>query len=1062
MECEVMAMKKFSLLLAVLVFIQMFPVIAAEPENLLLFFDNFETQDETRWESETEDGSFVLEEGEHQYVYSVGSTDFFEKNAMANLRNYAFSFDLKMDYRDANGAFGNTWPTLRFRVRDGAYYHMYLYNKQGSEEIGVQKFIGEEEFWLGTASVPLTKDNEAWVAVRIELTGNLVNIYYKDIEKPVISFADTEGETPGGGSFCFIKNGVTAFYVDNLMVEQTLPQHEETEWITKKTDREIIHFYDYESQPEAETVVEEENGNHYIDAAGGIGADGELQDFITRFNWIRDYKPYGTENPVFSFSDGYEIELDSSVFHSAAVLKKDGAELSEAPVWFADDDAVWTAVGFAAIGSEILFYYGDMTEPVLQFDTGETLPPGEITITGGGVDNWYLASAFRQKPVEILSMDTEIVENMVNLNVCALSHLEEDVTASAVAAVYQDGNMCAFAALPVTIIGNELNGTEKQETNLVVSLPETEGARYAFYLWDGMKPLADAAVSGEEPERRPMPPDDGTAPKLSLSAECNDGGVRVTGKLMEDTEQSVTVLVQAFDPAAENSTPQIAQAVYVSQLARPGADGAFQLDFTLDKTLPEGDYRVYAASDDAQPVWSDIEYIKQENLDSFLETVNLAQTAQDIRKLLLDSANSRYAKHFGLDVELFAALGEETLQNGVCSRMLAEKNDGFTAENISGKFMPHLAFALLKTAEGGDEIRELMTENPALYTLSPETEEIYSKAEEKVQIETLNGLYKGLKENRYDSLEETMADFLPNVILASIYCANYKDIPEILNQYEQTLGIRLSMLNELEPSEKTAVYQALNQERYYSFEAFGNAFSAAVENAKAEAVPTRRPGGGSGGGSSGGSGGSSTITVQPTPAPSASAQPQPTQEPQNVSCYPDVPSDHWAYDAVKTLAGANPPIVSGYEDGLFHPDRHVTRAEFVKLIIHAFHFKLPETGCTYADVSADAWYAPYVAAAQQAGFVQGTDQNLFEPEKEITRQDMAVMLFRVLEIKLISLPLGTETVLKDADTISDYAKAAVENLSGAGVINGTEGGNFEPLSPASRAQAVKMIYEMIK
>lgn len=1059
-----MMMKKLCILLVFLLAVQVLPSAAQQnmpEEETRLFFDDFETQDALHWETESSAPVFVVEEDGENTVYSVGSADYYEKQSMDGLRNYCVAFDMKMDYRSSNGAYGN-WPALRFRVRGDTYYHVYLYTNGSTGEIALQKFIGGQEYWLGTASVKLAADNEKWVSVRVVLAGAQVELYYKDMKKPLISVMDTDGETPSGGSFCFLANGVSAFYIDNLTVEHTRAVRNETERISKETNREIYHFYDYESQPDGSGVYAESDGNHYLDSAEVTATGGVRQDFVTRFNWRRDYKPYGVDKPVFTFGDGYEIVFDSGLEQSGAALIKNGAELSRERIYFADDDGAWTAVGLSVIGSVVELYYGGQNEPVLQYDAGAAIPEGEVTLSGGDVDNWYLASAYRQKPVEILSIKAEETGETLELIVRAVSHSEESMQAAAVAAGYTCGLMQALTVVPVTLKGNDCNAAEKQVTEISLLLPAKDGADYLVYLWDGLRPLSDAAALGEELQRLPMPPYDGGTPQLQIMAECVGEQIQLSGSV-DDAEQSITILVNYIEENTDKTVeiaPEIGlQTVYLAQLARPEQDGTFSLSLDAEN-LQEGGYCVFAASDDAPIVRSDVEYLKPENVSGFLEEINLTADADSLRLLLLDPTNSRYGKRLGMDLDNFINLNQKTLQNGVCGRVLAERGEGFAEENIGEVFSRHLAFALIKTAKGGSAMRELLAENRHLYPLSGTAGERYLAAMAKVQEEACAGLLKRLKELKYNSIEDVMAELEQNVVLADIFCANYKHIRGLLVKYESLLGIDLDELEDLTGTQETAAVQAMNRDRCYTYEEFRTCYSGAIEQAKQPAQPTRRPGGNGGGG-----GGSSSFTVVPTAAPSAAPTAAPSvapTEPRTEVSYADMPREHWAHEAVSFLANQEPPAVSGYEDGRFYPDRKVTRAEFVKLIMQAFRFDAGSAECSYVDVHVDAWYYPFAAAAQAAGVVTGTDDGRFAPEEEITRQDMAVMLCRAAEIKLIPMEQTRETVFPDGDTVSVYAQKAVETLAGAGVIGGTDGGMLKPFAPATRAQAAKMIYEIMK
>ncbi|MBQ4516444.1 MAG: S-layer homology domain-containing protein [Clostridia bacterium] len=1047
-------MRKICILLSCILAFQIFPVFAETDVNdNILFFDDFEEKNESAWSNDSGEVVFIEEDNEN-IAYSVGTGDYFQKEIMSGLRNYSYSFDMYMDYRDANGQFGNTWPTMRFRASDNCYYHLYLYNKEGSEEIGFQKMVDGDETWLMTASVPLVEDNEKWVSVKISLTGSKVEIYYKNMENPIMSYDDSYGAAPIGGNFYFVANSASVFYIDNLKVEKTRPEQAVAEDITKETCREIYRFYDYEDESENENI-KEENENHYFDASEAILELCECKDFICKFNWIKDYKPYGENMPTFSFGAGYEVVLDSSLETGGIVLKKDNEEIKKSELLLADYDDVKTAIMISAIANQIEVYYSDLNTPILTYNAEEDISSGTISLSGGAIDNLYLASAYRFKPIEILSNAFEIEEEQMTVTLNTVSHSEEDIKATVIVAGYSSDGLCALAQSEQIFKSNGYNSEEKITNHTELSVPYVEDAKYYIHIWNALKPMADSAEVGTEPKRLSMPADSSEMPTISLKAESADDKVKISGLIETNTEQSITLLVQKSDIEAF----YIQNAVYLAQVARPDEDGTFKAEFS-NLSLDEGDYKVFAACDDAECVSTKFEHIKSENLDLFIEKLNLAANAEEMRTLILDNANVRYARKLGINTEKLAALKDDALINGVCIRVLSDKGEGFTSENTGEIFASHLGFALLKTATDSDSLYAIITNNPEFYQLDSK----YIDAEEKIKKETLNGIYQGLKTNIYNDLNAVMTDISPNVILSEIYHTNYKDMLELLEKHETEIKMDLSELDELSATEASNVYKALNENRLYSFDELLKVFDDAIKEQTEESLPVIRPVGGGGGGGGGISVGKKPVSVPDLAPAIPTNDPLPTQTPEETEqiTYSDLPDEHWASEAVTFLSKQNPPVISGYEDGAFYPDRRITRAEFVKLVINAFKFSTDIAECTYKDVLADSWYYTYIAAAEQAGVVTGNEDGTFNPDKEISRQDMAVMLHRVLEIKLISLNAIKEPQFSDKDTVSVYAQKAVETLGAAGVINGTDDGKLNPFASATRAQAAKMIYEILK
>ena len=147
-------------------------------------------------------------------------------------------------------------------------------------------------------------------------------------------------------------------------------------------------------------------------------------------------------------------------------------------------------------------------------------------------------------------------------------------------------------------------------------------------------------------------------------------------------------------------------------------------------------------------------------------------------------------------------------------------------------------------------------------------------------------------------------------------------------------------------------------------------------------------------------------------------------------------------------------IISGYEDGTFRPQNNVTRAEFTKMLIVAFNLKNADAAFNFKDVSPDNWYYQYVAAAANAGLINGDLNGSFNPASYITREDIAVVFYRQLKDAIGS---KHNLNITDADDCSDYAKEGISGLNGAGIIRGYEDGSFRPKHSATRAEVAVIV-----
>ena len=207
----------------------------------------------------------------------------------------------------------------------------------------------------------------------------------------------------------------------------------------------------------------------------------------------------------------------------------------------------------------------------------------------------------------------------------------------------------------------------------------------------------------------------------------------------------------------------------------------------------------------------------------------------------------------------------------------------------------------------------------------------------------------------------------------------------------------------------------------------------------------------SSGGSSGGGGKYS--------APTATGTNIGDREPIPNDIYTDLDDVIWARNAIVTLS--NKGILKGVGDNKFAPNALVTREEFVKMLVCAFGDKTQTAKeVNFSDVDPNEWYAEFVFAAVESGIVNGKGDGTFGVGENITRQDMAAMAYRAA-LKNIS-PDDESDIFDDFDSVDAYAKGAVAVMAQKGIINGKENRMFCPLDNATRAEAAKVIFEIIQ
>ena len=118
----------------------------------------------------------------------------------------------------------------------------------------------------------------------------------------------------------------------------------------------------------------------------------------------------------------------------------------------------------------------------------------------------------------------------------------------------------------------------------------------------------------------------------------------------------------------------------------------------------------------------------------------------------------------------------------------------------------------------------------------------------------------------------------------------------------------------------------------------------------------------------------------------------------------------------------------------------------------------PKAGTTFADVPEGAWYAPYVETLTSEGIITGIGDNVFGVGKNISRQDLCVILYRAIKNEdAVDLELSFD----DATKIADYAKEAVAYFSSYDIVNGFSDNTFRPEAVCTRAQAAKIICKIL-
>jgi len=170
---------------------------------------------------------------------------------------------------------------------------------------------------------------------------------------------------------------------------------------------------------------------------------------------------------------------------------------------------------------------------------------------------------------------------------------------------------------------------------------------------------------------------------------------------------------------------------------------------------------------------------------------------------------------------------------------------------------------------------------------------------------------------------------------------------------------------------------------------------------------------------------------------------------------------HWAENDILFMLSKN--VVKVEADGKFYPNQAITRAKFCGFLVRTLHINESAGGeQPFTDVAADNPYHTEIIAAAKAGIVNGVAPGRFDPAREITREEMAVMMDRALQYARVSRQPAEGLLARfgDQDQISSWAREGAAASVDAGLIGGRDGGRFAPKADTSRAEALVMLHRL--
>ena len=196
------------------------------------------------------------------------------------------------------------------------------------------------------------------------------------------------------------------------------------------------------------------------------------------------------------------------------------------------------------------------------------------------------------------------------------------------------------------------------------------------------------------------------------------------------------------------------------------------------------------------------------------------------------------------------------------------------------------------------------------------------------------------------------------------------------------------------------------------------------------------------------------VPLPPEPdEPTAPEIPEPPIVWDNI--FDDISEDDWFYADVEYVVSQG--IFNGITTTSFAPNAPVTRAMFVTALWRLAKNPEASTNAGFADVNGE-YYAAAINWAAENGIVKGMSDTMFAPDAQITREQMAVILYNYQKLNGGIAASDADVEFADKDSISAYARESVITLVTQGIISGKPGNLFDPQGTATRAEVAAVLH----
>ena len=521
-----------------------------------------------------------------------------------------------------------------------------------------------------------------------------------------------------------------------------------------------------------------------------------------------------------------------------------------------------------------------------------------------------------------------------------------------------------------------------------------------------------------------------------------DGKLKISGSVSEDDILKVIIL-KPEEKYSEKSVKweeltvgEMEKGVLDILEVKPSdiKDGVI-LEYTFPKAAYSGNYGILITGDNSKENYYNdaVFYMSEsdlaESIKGLSEICKKEVTDENIAELI--SYITENEKNLYLDLTYFSELSETAKK--LAAKLMFKESGYADADAVKTAFNKAITVAW---GNDGKNVAEILDANSEFFELALFDE--YKELKSKDLIDE----YAKESENE----EEFVKNFNMSVAISMINESEPEEVAEILKNVKEYLSLNEDIYEDFLDNEDICI-RALCNKDFKQVLDIENAITETIK--KNTSKPNKKP-------SSGGGGGGGGYTV-----PSITPVFEPKEEIVEEKSIPfdDLENYAWAKTAIEHMYVNR--IISGKSETKFGPKDNVKREEFVKIIVNGFDF-LDSKETNFEDVG-EEWFKEYIERGFASGIITGVSDTKFGVGENITREDMAVIIFRAINKAGLELDIEIDKTaeLSDMDEVSDYAKEAVEFLISKGAIKGSNG-KFNPKAYATRAEAAQMIYNVIK